>query len=111
MIKYLNGYKKVNLNECHYPCARMVQILRVYCDFTRLLNFGRPSILQCTYALVETESFPSCVINLVQYKFNLQLRYHVHTLPESIPEQQVRKMTIFILQNVFMMHLQMFSIH
>ena len=29
------------------PCARMLQMLLVYCDTRRLLNFGRTSIVRC----------------------------------------------------------------
>ena len=39
MVKYFNGYNKVNnpsyLTKCHNPCARMLQMLRVYCDIMR----------------------------------------------------------------------------
>ena len=63
MIKYFNGYNKVNdpsyLSECHYPCDRMLQMLRVHCDTMRLLNVGRTSNLQCGKSILE---FSTCLL-------------------------------------------------
>ena len=53
MIKYFNGYNKLNNPSYLTECVGMLHMLCVYCDTTRLLNFGRTSVVQREYDQVK----------------------------------------------------------